>query len=70
MGNKTPSKWPLIFILGFAAVVVIAASAQKNSCTTCPIVQMIKGIKSCATAEPNATAANPEPNTKPAESNQ
>gem|GEM_PF-6966345 len=68
--NKKQSKWPLIFVLGFAAVVVIAASSQKQSCTTCPIVQMIKGIKSCAIAEPNATPANPEPNTTPAESNQ
>ena len=30
MANKTPTKWPLIFVLGFAAVVVIAASAQKK----------------------------------------
>ena len=51
MGNKQASKWPLIFVLGFVAVVVIAASSQKQSCTTCPIVQMLKGIRTCQVPE-------------------
>jgi hypothetical protein len=68
--NKTPSKWPLIFVLGFVAVVLIAASAQKQSCSTCPIVQMLKGIKTCQVPEPNSSPSDPEPNSKPAQSNQ
>ena len=68
--NKKLSKWPLIFVLGFAAVVVIAASSQKQSCTTCPIVQMLKGIRTCQVAEPNTSPSEPEPNSKPAQSNQ
>jgi hypothetical protein len=68
--NKTPSRWPLIFVLGFVAMVAIAASAQKQPCTTCPIVQMLKGIRTCQVVEPNTSPSNQEPNSKPAQSNQ
>jgi hypothetical protein len=70
MANKTPKNWYFVFAVGFMGVMMVALFAQRQPCTTCPIVQMIKGIKSCAVAETNATPANPEPNITPAESNQ
>jgi hypothetical protein len=68
--RKSFSKWLLVITLGFAAVFAIAASAQKQSCTTCPIVQMLKGIRTCQVAEPNLSLSEPEPNSKQAQSNQ
>jgi len=70
MGNKAPRNWPFIFVAGFMGVMLVALFAQRQPCTTCPIVQMIKGIKSCAMAEPNSKPAIIEPNAAPAESNQ
>ncbi|MGD0571950.1 MAG: peptide-methionine (R)-S-oxide reductase MsrB [Sedimentisphaerales bacterium] len=49
MGNKIRSRWPLIFVLGFAAVVVISSAAQKGS-ETCPFC-MFKAKNTCQTAE-------------------
>jgi hypothetical protein len=70
MANKSQSKWPLVFVVGFMGMMLVALFAQKQPCTTCPIVQMIKGIKSCAVAEPNSSPSESEPNSKPAQSNQ
>jgi hypothetical protein len=70
MANKAPSKWPFIFVAGFMGVMLVALFAQRQPCTTCPIVQMIKGVKSCVVTEPNSAQANSEPNSTPAEPNQ
>jgi hypothetical protein len=70
MGNKTPSKWSFIFVAGFIGVMMVAAFVPKQPCTICPIVQMLKGIRTCQVPEPNSSPSEPEPNFKPAQSNQ
>lgn len=43
--------WPVVFGIGFVAVMVIGAIARKNSSNTCPLIQMFKGQDSCQMSE-------------------
>ncbi len=67
MANKTPKNWLFIFVAGFIGVMLVTLFAQNKTCTTCPIVQMIKGIKSCSVAEKPADQNEPLKNKLTAE---
>jgi len=59
MANKASPKWIFIFVAGFIGVMMIVAFTPKQPCTICPVVQMMRDIKTCLVQEKTADQDEP-----------